>query len=436
MARSGFTDVYLKSLKPRATRYTIYEKGGGIEGFAVDVMPSGKLSFRYRYRLDGKRQKVTIGSYPAMGLGLARDLCREMVVQVQRGISPAEEKKRRRAEEKKAITFGALAADWVSNVHRKANKNPSQDEGFLKKYILVSLQDKKIADVDRPAVWACISLAKKNNRDQAARRVHSILKRIFDYAIRKGDFLSSPVAGIDPKHVASVRARDRVLSPEEIPAWLHAIETSSIPRSMKLALRLLLLIPARKGELLAAKWSHVDLGERTWDIPKENSKNNTPLRHRLTDQTAFIFKELHLLAAGSEWVMPSSKGGGKKPLTKSGINTAIRGLSGLPEGVVIHDLRRTVRTYLSELGIAPNVAELCLNHRPTGIKKVYDRAELLDQRYRALSQWERYLEGLLIRGEEKPKDSTADEIGSLVQKIRSDESLKIYVLRELLAKDV
>ena len=431
MARGGFTDVFLRNLVPRAARYTVYEKGG-IEGFAVDVMPSGKLSFRYRYRLDGKREKVTVGSYPKMTLAIARELCREMERMVQRGISPAAEKKRRRAEEGKTATFGALATDWVASVLRKATKNPSHDEGFLNKYILPSLRDKKIVDVDRAAVWACIDLPKKKNLDQAARRVHSVLKRIFDYAVTKGDLPASPVAGIDPKHIAPARARDRVLSPEEIPVWLYTIETSSIPRSMKLALKLLLLIPARKGELLAAKWIHLDFGQRTWDIPKENSKNNTPLRHRLSDQAVSIFVELHLLAAGSEWVMPSSKGGGKKPLTKSGINTALRNLKGLPNGVVIHDLRRTVRTYLAELGVAPNVAELCLNHRPTGIKKVYDRAELLDQRYHALQQWERYLQGLLVPGYMKPKSSVVNELEALIEKIRGDELLKSYVLKELL----
>ncbi|WP_243040559.1 tyrosine-type recombinase/integrase [Dyella sedimenti] len=431
MAKGGFTDVLLKSLTPRATRYTVYEKGG-IEGFAVDVMPSGKLSFRYRYRFNGKRQKVTVGSYPKMRLAVAHDLCREMERMVQRGISPAAEKKRRRAEEGKAATFGALAADWVANVLRKTNKNPSQDEGFLRKYILPSLQDKKIVDIDRAAVWMCIDLAKKKNRDQAARRVHSVLKRVFDYAIRKGDLPVSPVAGIDPKHIAPARARDRVLSPEEIPVWLHTIETSSIPRSMKLALRLLLLIPARKGELLAARWVHVDLNGRTWDVPKENSKNGTPLRHRLSDQATAIFEELQVLAAGSDWVLPSSKGGGSKPLTKSGINTAIRGLIGLPKNVVIHDLRRTVRTYLTELGIPQNVAELCLNHRPTGIKRVYDRSELLDQRYQALQQWERYLQKLLAPELMDAPDKAASEIDVLLEKMKGDEALKRHVLKALL----
>jgi len=434
MARGGFTDVFLKSLQPRATRYTVYEKGS-IEGFAVDVMPSGKLSFRYRYRLDGKRQKVTVGSYPKMGLRIAHELCREMERMVQRGISPAVEKKRRRVEEGKAATFGALATDWVANVLRKVTKNSSQDEGFLRNYILPSLRDKKIADVDRAAVWACIDIPKRRGRDQAARRVHSVLKRIFDYAIRKGDLPTSPVAGIDPKHIAPARARDRVLTTEEIPVWLHAIETSSIPRSMKLALRLLLLIPARKGELLAAKWVHVNLDEHTWDIPKENSKNNTPLRHRLSAQVVAIFAELRSLAAGSEWVMPSSKGGGMKPLTKSGINTAIRNLAGLPKGVVIHDLRRTVRTYLTELGVAQNVAELCLNHRPTGIKKVYDRAELIDQRYEALQLWEKFLQTLI--SPEQPKNATPlkDELEDLLARIKSDHSLKNLVLNRLLTNE-
>jgi integrase len=61
--------------------------------------------------------------------------------------------------------------------------------------------------------------------------------------------------------------------------------------------------------------------------------------------------------------------------------------------MVIHDLRRTVRTGLSDLGGIPDaVAELCLNHRPKGVAGVYDRAERIQERAWALQRWADHVE--------------------------------------------
>lgn len=405
----------------------------GTDGLYAEVLPSGKITFRYRYRLpgSGKREKVTLGSYPALTLQQANKLHAEKRTQVVLGKSPAEAKAA--AKTKVARVFSDLAIEWIENVLKPANKNSRQDETYLRRDILPFIGDKDPKSIDKPSLWLCIENVRAKGYTQAARRVQSVLKRVFDYGFSKGYVAVNPVTGIDPSHVAPARSRDRVLSREEIPVWFRAVETSRLPRQTKLALHVLLLIPVRKGELLSARWVDINFAEGIWDIPKENSKNGAPIRHKLSKKVLAIFEDLHRLAAGSPWVIPSTRKAGEIPLSKSGINTALRTVTGLPDGVVIHDLRRTVRTNLSDLGVPANVAELCLNHRPTGIKKVYDRAELLDQRYMALVKWERYLQSLLTTdGSEKP--AIATELDVLIDKIREDESLRNYVLRQLLAE--
>lgn len=123
-------------------------------------------------------------------------------------------------------------------------------------------------------------------------------------------------------------------------------------------------------------------------------------------------------------------------MSKSGLNTALRGIADRPKNFVIHDLRRTVRTYLSELGVATNVAELCLNHRPTDIRKVYDRAELLDQRYDALLRWEAYLDTLLSDRRAEPANTTFTELEALIERSRGDQKLREYVISRLLKQPV
>lgn len=107
--------------------------------------------------------------------------------------------------------------------------------------------------------------------------------------------------------------------------------------------------------------------------------------------------ELRTLAGHSEWVLPSSRSGGIKPVSASALNQALATVERWPEGLLIHDLRRTVRTQLSEMGGVPmEVAELCLNHRPKGVHGVYDRAERFDERAVALQRWADRLDELLV----------------------------------------
>ena len=432
-----FTPLFLNGLKPQAQRYAVTEGNG----FYIEVMPTGAKSFRYRYRLNGKRERVTIGSYPSMTLKVARIRHATMLEKVNLGESPAHAKQEARLQAAAGLdprdTFGHLAEKWIEQVLKPVNKNSRQDEIYVRRDIIPKIGSKRPQAINTQDVWSCVEAVKARGHGQAARRVRSVLKRVFDYAMSHGLTQTNPASAVKPTHIALTKTRSRVLSAQEIPGWLHAIETSSIARSTKLALRFLLLVPARKGELISAKWSDVDFGANTWDIPEHASKNGTPLRHKLPDQAMAVLRELKQLAMDSEWVLPSSRGLGRSHVSSSTMNSAIRGVTGLPQGVVIHDLRRTVRTHMSELGVPSNVAELCLNHRPTGVKRIYDRAELIDYRYAALQKWESYLQTLLYGGD---ADTHAPKIpaqfGEVLQQVQADPALRRYLLSALLGESL
>jgi len=428
-----FSDFFLKGLQPKASRYIETERNG----FYIEVMPSGEKSFRYRYRLNGQREKVTIGAYPAMTLKAARTRHSEMLDQVNMGESPARAKRESRLQAAAGIsslgTFEHFAEKWIELELKPRNKNARQDETYIRRDILPTVGKKELKSVTTQDIWGCVEAVKQRGHGQAARRVRSVLKRIFDFAISHGLVLINPASAVRPTHIAQTKARPRFLSVQEIPVWLHAIETSSIAKSTKLALRFLLLVPARKGELLAATWNDVDFAASTWDIRGDASKNGAALRHKLPSQAMAVLRELRQLAMGSQWVLPSSRGLGRAHLSKSAMNSAIKGIAGLPQGVVIHDLRRTVRTNLSELGISSDVAEMCLNHRRSGMIRVYDVSELIEQRYQALQKWESYLKSLLDGGgKENNAPKVPEQFGEMLQQIHADPALRRYLLSALL----
>ena len=60
----------------------------------------------------------------------------------------------------------------------------------------------------------------------------------------------------------------------------------------------------------------------------------------------------------------------------------------------IHDFRRTARTHLAALGVAPHIAERCLNHKLKGVEGIYNRHDYFDERKKALDEWARLLSAL------------------------------------------
>ncbi len=84
----ALTDTALKALKPRAASYIVSDD----RGLYAEVLPSGSVIWRYRYRLSGRREKLTLGKYPVLTLRHARLKRDEAAQAVALGQSPAQKK--------------------------------------------------------------------------------------------------------------------------------------------------------------------------------------------------------------------------------------------------------------------------------------------------------------------------------------------------------
>jgi hypothetical protein len=168
-------------------------------GFYIEVMPSGEKSFRYRYRLNGQREKVTIGSYPSMTLRIARIRHSEMRDQVNMGQSPARAKRETRLQVAAGLdpqdTFGHLAEKWIELV-LKRNKSSRQDEIYVRRDIIPKVGSKRPEAITTQDVWNCVEAVRARGHGQAARRVRSVLKRVLDYAMSHGLTQSNPASAV------------------------------------------------------------------------------------------------------------------------------------------------------------------------------------------------------------------------------------------------
>ncbi len=390
------TDTAIKALKPKTTRYTVTDE----KGLVLEVFPTGGMLWHYRYRLNGKQERVTLGRYPALSLKLARAQRDERATQVALGQSPAKQKQLAKVAAADETTVSEFAERFFNEVVAKDRRNPSSPRRYLDKSILPAIGTKVVRDVTTEDVRAIIWKKKDEGFDAAAGELRGVLRRMFDYAITAGLVTTNPVLALPMRHVHKAKSRERALSPEEIRVFLKAAFESNIRRQFKVALHLILLTMVRKSELLMARWEHVDFEQAEWHIPAEHSKTGKPHIVFLSRQAIGLFKELHALAGGSDFVMPG-RGTLTKPFAHNSINTALKiALAGqaIP-AFTVHDLRRSASTLLHENGWPSDAVEKALNHTIGGVRGVYNRAEYAPQRREMLQFWSDYVEQVMRTGQ-------------------------------------
>ncbi|WP_429499221.1 tyrosine-type recombinase/integrase [Robbsia andropogonis] len=388
-------DTRIKALKPKANRYTVSDGGG----LVLEVMVSGTKIWRYRYSLHGKQQPVvTIGEYPATGLGAARDRARRYAEIVAGGVSPVADAKKDRGATKTLNTVREFAAYWLEQqMADKSEEYQRTTKRALDKDVLPAIGNKPVADVTPGDVLAICDRIKKRGAPKMALHTRNVIKRLYEYAVARQLVTINPASAIVARFVATQESRDRVLSPDEIGSVLRAVYASDIRRPLKLAIHLLVLTMVRKSELIEAQWSEFDLDAGIWRIPADRMKKDREHWVYLAPEAVAMFRDLHETRTSEVFVFPTVRGVAR-PIAKSTLNQAIRALDMDVQHFVLHDFRRTASTHLHEMGQPSDAIEKALAHTIRGIKGVYNRAEYADERRRILRLWAEFVSAQIDEG--------------------------------------
>ncbi|MBX6420321.1 MAG: tyrosine-type recombinase/integrase [Nevskia sp.] len=394
----ALTDTKLQRLSPKARPYQAADG----RGLYIEVHPSGKKVWRLQYRLGGrgsKKEKVTLGEYPAFTLVQARQWREECRAMLAHGRSPAAARQASKAAQaaEKTDSVRAFAELWFAEVVSRTNSEPRNIRRVLDKDVIPAIGDKRVSEVTIEDVLKITDAIKARGADQMALQTRNVMKRLFAYAIARGKTQFNPAAAVEARFIATARSRDVALSPEEVGKLLRGIYQSSIKRQHKLALHLLMLCMVRKSELLEARWEEINFEKAEWSIPAERMKKDKPHLVPLSRQALAMFEELRDLACGSEWVLPS-RNSLKEPIAHSTLNQAIRSLDLGIRDFVIHDFRRTASTQLHEAGFNSDWIEKTLAHTTGGVRGVYNRAEYLAQRREMLQWWADFVDAQIEEG--------------------------------------
>ena len=385
------TDTTLKNLKPKDAPYKVTDR----DGMYVTVSTAGTVTFRYDYRINSRRETLTIGRYGPGGLSLARarEKCIDAKRAVSEGQSPAQEKQREKRRLSDAKTFQEFTDEWYEGA-RMADSTRSMRKSILDRDILPVFKSRLLSEISPDDLRDLCGKVKGRGAPATAIHVRDIIKQIYGFAILHGEKVANPADDVGPSSIATFVARDRALSPSEIRIMLKQLEYVASYPTIKLGLRLILLTLVRKGELIHATWDEIDFENALWTIPKARMKAGKAHNIYLSQQALDIMIALRTCAGGSRYLLPSRYDGDKcmsnATLNRVGQIVVERSKAkGLPiENFTVHDLRRTGSTILNELGFNSDWIEKCLAHEDgRSSRGIYNKAEYAEQRRHMLQEW-------------------------------------------------
>ncbi|WP_269633978.1 tyrosine-type recombinase/integrase [Pelomonas sp. BJYL3] len=385
------TDTALKNLKPRERLYKVSDR----DGMYATVSPGGTVTFRYDYRLNGRRETLTLGRYGADGISLAK--ARERVLEARRavaeGVSPAQGKQREKRRLTEAKRFGEFTVRWSAEA-RMADSTRAMRKSILDRDILPVFQNRLLTEITADDLRELCNKVKARGAPATAVHVRDIVKQVYSFAILHGEKVANPADDVGPSSIATFVPKDRALSPSEIRVALDQMEYVASYPTIKLGLKLILLTLVRKGELINATWDEVDFEKAVWSIPKERMKAAKPHNVYLSQQALDIMVALRTCAGGSRYLIPS-RYDADKPMSNATLNrvtqlvvTRAKQHMQPLEPFTVHDLRRTGSTILNELGFNSDWIEKCLAHEDgRSSRGVYNKAEYAEQRRHMLQEW-------------------------------------------------
>ena len=359
------------------------------DGLTFTLSAAGAASWVLRYQHNGRARECSIGRYPDTGLADARGIASELRGRIQKGEDVTVTRQVEKVQKAlSAATFRDLATEWTERTLNTRYGARVKRVFELYAFPLIgSLPPEEI----RPLHIDRILRTTATSAPTTANDLLHYLRRVFAYARKRHIITTNPATDFDTSDAGGKESsRSRALSLEEIRAFLAACKACpTLGRDNELAFRLLLLLGVRKGELTGAAWEEFDLEAGLWRLPGTRTKTGETITIPLPALAVAWFTELHIRAAGSPWVFPARRLGRLESghISRDTLNVALTRVEhGLPH-FTVHDLRRTVRSQLAALGVAPHIAERCLNHKLKGVAGIYDRHDYLEERRQALQQW-------------------------------------------------
>ncbi len=355
-------------------------RDAALPGFRFRVTTKGARSFSLLYRSPvDRRQRRLTWPYPAYSLSKARDEAQAAVRAIKRGEAPDAERRKHLPAEL-PVTVGDLCDHYINRHLKKHVRRWQPARGEIENNVRPHLGKIRLDQIERGHVRQMLA-AIEPVYPVAANRALQRCRAVFNWGMGEDLVETNPTLGI--RKPAREIPRSRVLSDNEIAAVWKAAEALKYP--CREITRILALTGQRRDDVRLMHWSEIDLRMANWSISAERYKG----RHaHLVPLTANLVAMLEDMPFRDRQGYVFSSSGGETPTGNfAKPKRALDAASGVT-GWTWHDLRRTLRTGLSRLGIRPDVAERVIGHSVGGkLGETYDLYEYRAEKLAALEAW-------------------------------------------------
>lgn len=364
-----------------------------VPGFGVRIYPSGRKAFVLSYRIGTKKRLMALGDFDRLGPSLDefRKRARRELNKLEEGNDPLEEKKRIT----QAKTFGDLLDKYINDYAKRRKKTWKKDQRRFELYIPKDWRSRRAGHITYSDVSDLHSKIGDRGAPYEANRLIEVLRKAFNLAPKWNivdPTLLNPARGIERFPETK---RKRWVRPDEVREIAKAIDAEPNVY-VRAAIWLYLLTGVRKTELLRAKWDEVDWGQRQLRLP--DTKSGEEQVASLSGPVLVLLQSVPREEKNPH-ILPGAKKG------KHLVNIAkpwgrIRKAAGV-EDVRLHDLRRTVGSWMSQSKVDLNTIKEALRHASISTTLTYARLGA-DPAREAIEDYGRRV--LAIAGKTEPTD--------------------------------
>ncbi|KQR83458.1 tyrosine-type recombinase/integrase [Sphingomonas sp. Leaf343] len=404
------TNAAVKAARPRVAAYKLADQGG----LHLYVAPTALKSWRLRFRIDGREQLLTVGSWPEISLDAARARCAQAREQLGRGEDP---RQARGEIDAKVLAFEYVSRRWHAHMLPRWTAVHAADVlASLERDVFPAIGAMPIGAITTPVVLNALRSVEERGRLETARRVRQRISAVFTFAIAEGIADHDPAAIVARALTPPAPARHQpalldVAGARELLAAADRVDASA---SIKLASRFLALTAVRLAAVRGARWSEIedlDGSAPVWRVPasrmklkvakKADEKNDhvVPLAPAAVELLRAARAIMHSGDANMHWedanlhdplIFPGRDGG--RPIGEAAIG-ALYDRAGFAGRHVPHGWRATFSTVMNERGdFDGDLIERALAHAAKDkVKAAYDRSEHQVRLRRLFDAWAAHL---------------------------------------------
>nr|WP_312825099.1 integrase arm-type DNA-binding domain-containing protein [Acinetobacter oleivorans] len=403
------TDTRCASLKPKDQEYL--ESDGS--GLCLRVRSTGAKSwiFRYTSRVNGKREKITLGAYPALSLAKAREKRYELLTMLAEGLDPKEQLSILLAKKNNTNTLENVMRAWLDSYAARKPLSEDTKNKQLRKFenhLFPKFKSKTIEQITLRDLKDALNVIYDHSPDNA-QRIRASLIQVFSYAVQHS-YLPTNIARDLEDMDLSARKNHRATfrSLDQIPQLIRRIKADSGNPLTKLCLLLGLHTFLRSSEMRFARWREIDLEMKVWKIPPsrqliegvKHSDRGAKMKVEhlipLSEQSIEILKQIYQYSGSCDFVFPSPNNK-RNFISENTPNDALRRMGYSKEEISFHGFRALARSALGEMSIfSRDALEKQMSHqeRNETVGAYTHIAEYLEERERIMQVWSDWLSAI------------------------------------------